>query len=332
MSWPRPEGISFPGRYEKVLPQIVNLAAEIARREPLFINVLDAAWETRARGQMMAHGMPVDLLEDVQFFHVPTNESWCRDHGPAFVTKADEAGDVAVVDWQFNAWGGKYPPWEDDNRVPMRVAEALGLRLFSPGIVMEGGAVDFDGRGSVLTTTDCLLNPNRNPTLSKSELERFLLEFYGQQQVLWLMGGIAGDDTDGHVDCLARFLDERTIVVGVERDPDDANHQVTMAAAEQCRALRDVDGHPYDVVELPMPAAVEIEGERMPATYMNFHFVNGALLVPTFGSPAAEPTLEVLRSRLPGRAVVGVPCDEIIWGLGAIHCLTQQQPAVPEVP
>ena len=326
MSWPRPGGISFPGRYELVVPQVVRLAREIARREPLHVNVPDAAWEQTVRDQMAAHGLPGDVVRNVRFFHFPTDESWCRDHGPAFVARG---GELAVVDWKFNAWGGKYPPWDADDRVPARVAEALGLRRFTPEIVMEGGAVDFDGNGTVLTTTDCLLHPSRNGGLTRGQIEQFLLDFYGQRQVCWLTGGIAGDDTDGHVDDLARFVDSRTIVVGVERDPADENHEPTRAAADQCRALRDADGRAYDVVELPMPAPVEIEGQRLPATHVNFHFVNGALLVPTFGGPSDAAALATLQERLPGREVVGVDCSEIIWGLGAIHCLTQQQPAVP---
>ena len=232
-----------------------------------------------------------------------------------------------VVDWAFNAWGGKYPPWDADDAVPTRVAEKLGLAVFDPGIVMEGGAVDFNGDGCVLTTTDCLLNPNRNNGMAKEEIERYLLDFYGQRKVLWLTGGIAGDDTDGHVDDLARFVNPRTIVVGVESDPADENHAITRDAAEQCRALTDADGRPFDVIELPMPGVIEIEGQRVPATYVNFYFVNNALLVPTFGVESDDVALQTLAGLLPGRQIVGIDCRELIWGLGAIHCLTQQQPA-----
>lgn len=331
MSWPRPEGISFPGRYQHVLPDLARIVANIARFEPVHLNVPDADWAARvgdvlrdefARQKVAADRL--DRLDRVKFFHVPTNEPWCRDHGPAFVQRGDER---AIVDWGFNAWGGKYPPWDDDDAVPTRVATLLDLPVFDAGhVIMEGGAVDFDGRGSILTTTDCLLNENRNPSLSKEQIERYLLDYYGQERVLWLTGGIAGDDTDGHVDDLARFIDPHTIVVGVESDEGDENHAVTQSAAEQCRALVDIDGKPYDVVELPMPGIIEIEGERVPATYVNFSFVNNGLLVPTYGSDHDRRALEILQNRLPGREIVGVDCREVIWGLGSIHCLTQQQP------
>ena len=351
MSWPRPEGISFPDRYENVQADLARIVANIARFETVRINVPDADWAERVRNVLRDHGH-ADAVERVECFHVPTNEPWCRDHGPAFLIGMRDEGEerradpedsapvgpsslipspssLAIVDFGFNAWGGKYPPWDDDDAVPTNVAKLLGLPVFDAGhVVMEGGAVDFDGRGSVITTTDCLLNPNRNPSLSKEQIEQVLLDYYGQRRVLWLTGGIAGDDTDGHIDDLARFIDPRTIVVGVERDKGDENYDVTQSALDQCRALVDPDGKPYDVIELPMPAPVEIEGERVPATYVNFAFVNDALLVPTYGSESDKAALALLQQRLPTRQVVGVDCREVIWGLGAIHCLTQQQPAV----
>jgi agmatine deiminase len=315
MSWPRPEGVSFPGRYEQILPNLTNLVRTIARFEPVNVLVPTATYAKRV----------ADLVgtANIRFHHVPTNEPWCRDHGPAFVANVEEK---AIVDWGYNAWGGKYPPWEDDDQVPTRIGELLNLRVFEPGIVMEGGAVDFDGRGSILTTRDCLLNPNRNGNLNIHDIEGYLLDFYGQERVLWLEGGIAGDDTDGHVDDLARFIDSGTIVVGVERDPNDENHEPTTSAANQCRQLCDIDGKPYRVVELPMPGRVEIDGERVPATHVNFYFVNRALLVPTFGRESDDACLSILADLLPDREVVGVDCSELIWGLGAVHCLTQQEP------
>ncbi len=324
MSWPRPEGISFPDRYEHVLPNLAGIIAAIARFEPVNLNVPDADWADTVRSRLL----PTlgDLINRVSFRHVATNEPWCRDHGPAFVVNHRQK---AVVDWKFNAWGGKYPPWDDDDAVPTRVGELLDLRVFDGPIVMEGGAVDFNGNGVVLTTRDCLLNPNRNGNLHKLDIEGHVLDYYGQEKVCWLSGGIAGDDTDGHVDDLARFVNERTIVVGVEDDAGDDNYDVTRSAAEQCRELTDADGRPFDVVELPMPGRVEIEGERVPATYVNFYFVNGALLVPTYGHDNDAICLKKLQTLLPQRQVVGVDCREVIWGLGAIHCLTQQEPKGP---
>jgi agmatine deiminase len=212
--------------------------------------------------------------------------------------------------------------------VPTRVAEALKLPVFYPKVVMEGGAVDFNGAGTVLTTTDCLLNKNRNPHLSKGQVEQYLKDYYGQRHVCWLTGGIEGDDTDGHVDDLARFINPTTIVIGREDDPADANYRVLRSARKQLDALRDQDGRPFNVVEIPMPRAVVHDGQRLPATYVNFYFVNGALLVPTYRDRKNDRrAIETLQRHLPKHEVIGVDCTELIWGLGAIHCLSQQQPA-----
>jgi agmatine deiminase len=239
-----------------------------------------------------------------------------------------EGRSAAIVDWGFNAWGGKYPPWDADDEVPSRVAEELGLPVFLPGIVMEGGAVDFNGRGTVLTTTSCLLNENRNPGRSQAELERFLKDYYGQQHVVWLGEGIAGDDTDGHVDDLARFVGPTVIVTAVEPDPADANHEVLRENRRRLELARDQDGRAFTIVEVPMPSPVLHEGERLPATYVNFYFVNGGLLVPTYRDAVRDgEALAALQRVVPDRQVVGIDCTEIIWGLGAIHCLSQQQPA-----
>ncbi len=349
-SWPRPEGISFPDKYETVPPVLAEIIRHIVPRERVCINVPNEVWERTVHEVLQSHDVPT---ENVRFFHIPTNENWCRDHGPAFVVRGDRhqasgissvnpdpslmpdaQSLIAIIDWGFNAWGGKYPPYDADDTVPVDVARHLNLPLFQPktpggrGVVMEGGAVDFNGAGTVLTTESCLLNPNRNPDLSKPQIEQYLKDYYGQSHVCWLGDGIAGDDTDGHIDDLARFLDPRTLVTTVEDDPADANYEILQDNLRRCRALRDQDGRPFEVVTLPMPGVVEHDGQRLPATYANFYFVNGALLVPTYRHPASEShALDTLRARLPGRAVIGIDCTELIWGLGAIHCLTQQQPA-----
>lgn len=320
-SWPRPEGISFPGKYHTVPENLARIIKEIAPREQVHINVMNENWEYIVRGQLQEHGCP---LGNVFFHHIPTNEAWCRDHGPAFVV---QGGKTAIVDWGFNAWGGKYPPYDADDAVPTKVAEILKMPVFYPGIIMEGGAVEFNGAGTVLTTTDCLLNKNRNPALSKEQVEQYLKDYYGQKHVCWLTGGIAGDDTDGHIDDVARFIDERTIVFGIEEDPSDENYRVLQRVRRQLDKLRDQAGRPFEIVEVPMPGAVVHEGERLPATYMNFSFVNGALLVPTYRDKKNDArALEILQGRMKNRQVIGIDCTEIIWGLGAIHCLTQQWP------
>ncbi len=345
-SWPRPEGISFPDKYHTVPENLARIFAAIAPRETVHVNVPNGNWERIVRGQLAEHGCPPD---NIVYHHIKTNESWCRDHGPAFVVKPKRGGgrSVAVVDWGFNAWGGKYPPYDDDDAVPTRVAEQLKLPVFYPRrtgvppvpdpehgrdaratIVMEGGSVEFNGAGTVMTTTDCLLNTNRNPGMTRADIEQALKDYYGQQHVCWLTGGIDGDDTDGHVDDLARFIGPTTIVIGVEDDPKDKNYRVLRSARRQVDALRDQDGRPFEVVELPMPGGVEHDGQRLPATYVNFSFVNGALLVPTYRDAKADRrAIEVLQRHLPRHEVIGIDCVELIWGLGAIHCLSQQQPA-----
>lgn len=325
LSWPRPEGISFPDKYHTVPPVLARLIGEIARREEVHVNVPNGNYARIVSETLKAHGV---RSRRVFLHHIPTNESWCRDHGPAFVLRTRRGRtQAAVVDWGFNAWGGKYPPWDADDAVPLAVARELGLPVFQPGIVMEGGAVEFNGEGTVLTTRSCLLNENRNPGLKQREVERYLRDYYGQRHVAWLDGGIAGDDTDGHIDDLARFVAPRIVVIGVEEDPRDENYAVLRENRAQLDRLRDQDGRPFTVVELPMPRPVVHEGQRLPATYMNFSFVNGALLVPTYRDRRNDRrALETLQMLVPDREVVGIDCTELIWGLGAIHCFTQQVP------
>jgi agmatine deiminase len=326
ISWPRPEGISFPGRYQECIDNIVEVIRVISQFEPVHLNVPNIDYEEIVRARLAYRNVP---MRRVRFHHIRTNECWTRDHGPAFVVRTRRGKtESAIVDWGYNAWGGKYPPYDADDAVPTRVAEALGLPLFYPGIVMEGGAVDFNGAGTVLTTTSCLLNKNRNPHLSKREVEQYLKDYYGQRHVIWLGDGIAGDDTDGHIDDLARFVDARTIVIGMESNRRDPNYEILRANRRRLDRLRDQDGQRFTVVEVPMPRPVVHLGQRLPATYMNFYFINRGLLVPTFGDATNDRrAVAILQGVLPKRRVIGVDCRALIWGLGAMHCLTQQQPA-----
>ncbi|MBY0311048.1 MAG: agmatine deiminase family protein [Phycisphaerales bacterium] len=368
-SWPRPEGISFPAKYHTIPANIAAIIREIVPRQIVCINVPNANWQRIVTEQLIEGGVPKkclprvpDCQEDaaekpdrrsrVQFHYVKTNESWCRDHGPAFVvlnSTARGSGKLprkAIVDWGFNAWGGKYPPFDADDAVPTRIAEEYRMPIFYPThargggvaaptktargklIVMEGGAVEFNGRGTVLTTTSCLLNNNRNPGLSKREIETALMDYYGQSHVCWLGEGIVGDDTDGHIDDLARFLDPKTIAVAVEDDPKDDNFELLRENLFAAGTLKDQDGEPFRIVTLPMPRPIAYDGQRLPATYLNFLFVNGACLVPTFRDKRNDKlALATLQEHLPKHRVIGVDCFELIWGLGAIHCLTQQEPA-----
>jgi agmatine deiminase len=339
LSWPRREGISFVGLYKRMPALWARMVRELAAGELVHVNVLDAAHEREVHALL---ARAAALRPGRVFLHrVPTDEPWCRDHGPVFVVRAGAAtndpaagragaAELAVVDWRYNAWGGKYPPFDHDDQVPAAVAAVLGVRRFAPGIVLEGGSVDVNGRGTLLTTESCLLNPNRNPTLSRREIEAILAEFLGVRAIVWLGKGIVGDDTDGHVDDLARFVAPRTVATVVEQDPADENYVVLRDNLARLRAARDQDGRPLEVIELPTPGVVAREGQRMPASYANFYVANDVVLVPTFTHASDDVALAILQRCFPSRRVVGIDSRELIWGLGAFHCMTQQQPAVDE--
>jgi len=325
LTWPRPAGISFPDKYDTVPPVYAALIRELGAVERVNINVWDAEMEGWVRDLLRKEKTP---MENVHFHYFPAYEPWCRDHGPIFVARQNGGvRERAVVDWGYNAWGGKYPPFDLDDAVPQHVAKLRGLRLFSPGIVLEGGSIDVNGRGSLLTTTACLLNPNRNPHLNQSQIEGYLRDYLGVTQILWLSDGIEGDDTDGHIDDLARFVNASTIVTVVEEDPADANFPILQENLKRLRAMRDPAGKPFRVVELPMPGLVEYEGQRLPASYANFYIANGIVLAPTYRDDNDRLALEILQREFPNRRVVGIDSTELIWGLGSFHCITQQEPA-----
>ncbi|HXI83651.1 MAG TPA: agmatine deiminase family protein [Verrucomicrobiae bacterium] len=318
LSWPRPDGISFPDRYPEALPTLGEMVRTLAPHERIDINVRDEGVEAIAREA-------IGNVRNIFYHHIPSYEPWCRDHGPIFVKRGHE---LAIVDWDYNAWGSKYPPYDDDDAVPRRVAESLGLPVFSPGIVMEGGALDVNGVGTLLTTESCLLNPNRNPHLKKQQIEQYLRDYLGITNILWLGDGIAGDDTDGHVDDLARFVNPTTVVTVVEPDPQDDNYWPLQENRKRLQAMRDQDGNPLRVVELPMPGVIEYDGQRLPASYANFYIANGVVLLPTYCNPKTDTTArETLQRIFVDRRVVGIDSTNLIWGLGSFHCLTQQQPA-----
>ena len=262
------------------------------------------------------------------FHHVPTNEPWCRDHGPIFLTRGgnDGAAGMAVVDFDYNAWGWKYPPFDLDDAVPARVAEIFSLPVYHPGMVLEGGSIDVNGTGSLLTTESCLLNENRNPGLKKGQIEEVLKAHLNVTNILWLGDGIEGDDTDGHVDDLSRFVDRTTVVTVVEEDPADANYEPLQENLRRLREMTAEDGSPLRVLTLPMPSRIVRDGQRLPASYANFYIANKVVLLPVFSDTNDAWAGSVLRQVFPNRRVVPIDCRELIWGLGAFHCLTQQQP------
>lgn len=321
LSWPRREGISFPESFDRVLPALRAMVEALIESERVCINVSNDAHEAEARSALS--GLP---MERITFYRVPTNEPWCRDHGPIFLTR-DGDPKLAVVDWDYNAWGNKYPPFDLDEVVPTRVAEILKLPVFYPRMILEGGSIDVNGSGALLTSESCLLNENRNPSLSRDKIEQRLRDYLGLTEILWLGAGIAGDDTDGHIDDLARFVSERCVVTVIEENRADENYEPLRQNLARLREMR-IDGHKLDIVTLPMPRKIVREGLRLPASYANFYIANTCVLVPTFADPNDEIALSALRRSFPDRRVIDIDCRELIWGLGTFHCLTQQQPAV----
>ena len=317
LSWPHNRD-TWPGRFEPIPDVWRRMVEMLAPHETVYVLASGAALE-EARSM-------VGTNENVFLHDVPTNDAWIRDHGPTFlVGPADSA--PALVDWQYNAWGGKYPPYDKDNAVPGRIAEITGRRIFRPGIVMEGGAIDTNGQGLFLAARSCLTDPNRNPNSDTKAIEGFLADYLGAQRVIWIDGTMAGDDTDGHVDQLARFAGPCTVVVPLEEDPRDENFESLNATAEQLRGETDLEGKPLRVVELPMPAPIYVGDTRVPACYANFYIANGIVLVPQYGDQADEKALAVLAAVFSDRQVVGLPARDLVWGLGAFHCATQQEPA-----
>jgi agmatine deiminase len=265
--------------------------------------------------------------QQIEFVVKPTNDAWCRDHGPAFLINP-ETKQRMVVDWGHNAWGGKYPPYDDDDRTPIAIAEHLGLLTVQPGIVMEGGSVEFNGAGSLLTSRSCLLNPNRNPHLNQEQIEEYLYNYYGVDQVLWVEDGIVGDDTDGHIDDTTRFVDEDTVVACVESNPNDDNYTVLQTNLRLLKKMRLLNDKPLNVVELPMPEAVMIGDFRTPGSYANFLICNAGVIVPVFNSSNDQVAINILEKVFKDQKVIPLPATEIIWGQGSFHCLSQQEPLV----
>lgn len=323
LSWPHKEA-SWPGKIETIYKPYSEFIKAVAEDQKVRINVADEAMKNFALRHLEAVNAN---LANVEFYFHETNDAWCRDHGPAFVINKTEKK-KAVVDWGYNAWGGKYPPFDLDDVIPTKIANHFGLPLFTPPIVMEGGSVEFNGAGTVLTTTSCLLNENRNPHLTKEQIEQYLKEFYGQEQVLWLGDGIVGDDTDGHIDDITRFVNEDTVLTVVEENPEDENYQPLQENLEALKKMTLLDGRKLNIVELPMPAPVIYEDTRLPASYANFYIANKVVVVPIFNDKNDERALQIIQSCFPGRKVIGINSVDIIWGLGSFHCLSQQEPTI----
>jgi agmatine deiminase len=323
LSWPHKEA-SWPGKIESIYGPYCEFIKVVAAGEKVRININDE--ETKAFAIEHLNKVGADL-GNIEFFMHPTNDAWCRDHGPAFLLNADRSK-KAVIDWGYNAWGGKYPPYDLDDVIPTTIAQHYRLPLYTPDIVMEGGSVEFNGAGAILTTTACLLNENRNPHLNKAQIEQYLLNYYGAEQILWLGDGIVGDDTDGHIDDITRFANEDTVLTVVEENEADENYTLLQENLETLKEMRLLNGKALNIITLPMPSPVIHEETRLPASYANFYIANEAVVVPTFRDKNDQRALDIIQGAFPDRKVVGIDSVDIIWGLGSFHCLSQQEPAL----
>ncbi len=325
LSWPVDDPRHWGGaKREMMWAKFAEIAAGISRFELVRINAPGKDHAAILAACNRAKSVP----EHVQLFDHPHNDVWCRDHGPIFV-KHESTGEVAVTDWEFNAWGGKFPPWDLDNSIPEKIAAALGKRLFKGGMILEGGAIEINGAGQLLTTEAVLLNPNRNSQLQREEIEQHLRDGLGVSEILWLRQGIEGDDTDGHIDDLARFIDPQTILACI--DTGEANKQILGENLSRLRAFIAPNERAFEVVEIPLPEACEVAGWRLPvlpASYVNFLIVNGGVLVPTFRQQKNDDrALGMIRELFPDREITGIDCLDLVEEGGTLHCISQQQPA-----
>ncbi len=329
LSWPHRQE-TWPGKFEPVPAIFVEIISWLSVSEEVHINVLDEAMEHEVV-RMLRNSRHEQLKMERVFLHwIPTNDAWCRDHGPNFVFRQKNGkSEKIIVNWQYNAWGQKYKPYTDDNAVPERVAFMQQLPIVSPDMILEGGSIDVNGKGLLLTSEACLLNPNRNPLLSRQEIEAELGRYLGIKKVLWLGDGIAGDDTDGHVDDMARFVNETTVVIAVEDDPLDENYKPLQENYRRLKQYTALDGKTLKVIVLPMPSPLVYEGERLPASYANFYIANTVVLVPTYRCSRDSEAIAILQECFPERKVIGIDCTDLVWGLGAIHCLTHEEPELP---
>jgi agmatine deiminase len=317
LSWPK-DPDTFPpgilGAVEKTYAEIIEALSE---GEEVRLLVDDERAERRARAKLKGS-------RNLTFVTLKTTDVWVRDYAPIYV----KGRDIALTKWTFNAWGGKYDDLKPDNEAGEALACASGLRTFEPKMVLEGGSVDVNGKGTLLTTEQCMLNPNRNPGLGREAIERKLRENFGVPHIVWLGSGIQGDDTDGHIDDVARFVSSDTVVLAWESNTSDPNHAVLEDDLRRLRNAEDQDGEILDIVTIPMPKPLDSPGGRLPASHLNFYTGNAAVLVPTFDSPSDADAVGTLRAYFPGRDVIGIDCRALVYGLGAIHCVTQQVPSM----
>lgn len=322
LSYPHDGSYSWPGTLERIFPFYNRFIRELSKGEQVCINVRNEALKDKVIHDLESIG--TDLTKITLLVH-PTNDAWCRDHGPAFLLNPGAKERKVIVSWKYNAWGNKYDH-DLDEQIPGLVGKYLDIPVFYPGIVMEGGAVDFNGNGTVLTTTQCLLHENRNPGLFQHEIEEYLRNYYGVEQVLWLDEGIEGDDTNGHIDDITRFFREDAVVTMVEPNRSDSNHAILEENLKMLKSFRLINGKQLDIAEIPMPKPVIYEEQRLPASYANFYMANNQVIVPNFQCKEDDKAMRILEECFPERTIIGIDSVEIIWGLGSFHCLSQQEP------
>ena len=324
LSWPHKEA-SWPGKIDSIYPNYSLFVKYLTQSEQVRINVANKAMELFATQHLLQAGVN---LEEVTFFMHPTNDAWCRDHGPAFLINPKAPIKKIIVDWNYNAWGNKYPPFDLDDVIPTLIGKHFNIPVYHPAIIMEGGSVEFNGEGTLITSTACLLNKNRNPLLSKPEIENYLQQYYGVEQILWVEEGIIGDDTDGHIDDTVRFVNSDTVITVVEKNKQDENYALLQNNLQLLKKMRLLNGKQLNIIELPMPDPIIYEDQRLPASYANFYIANKYVIVPIFKCQNDDIALQIIGDAFPDRKVIGIDSTDIIWGLGSFHCLSQQEPLV----
>lgn len=325
LSWPK-DPITWPDRVPQVELIFIEIIFHLSKYEKVFLLVDDEATLEKVCIRLKERGAE---LKNIFFYQIQTVDSWTRDYAPNFlIREIDGEKELAMNHWRFNAWGGKYPELMADTMIPKELELVLEINRFVPDMVLEGGSIDVNGKGTLLTTKQCLLNPNRNPDFSQEKIEQILKDFLNVNHIIWLGDGIEGDDTDGHVDDITRFVNPNTIVTAVETDEKDFNYRPLQDNLECLKKATDQDGKKFDVVELPMPGFVGDDEGRLPASYANFYIANQLVLVPTYKHRNDDRALAILKELFPKREIVGIPCEDLVYGFGAIHCVTQQQPKV----
>ncbi len=329
LSWPHnvnswPDGNGGKIELQKMLPDYARFITEISRYQKVCINVNDEKMKLDAKAYLLIG--KADFSNTNFFFH-PTNDAWCRDHGPSFIVNR-ATGEKAIVDWDFNAWGGKYP-YDLDNKIPSLIAQVLNLPVFKPCVILEGGSVDFNGNGTVLTTRECLLNPNRNSGINQSQIEQYLVDYFGVSNVIWLNQGIGGNDTNGHIDDLTRFVNPTTVITMYSEDKRTRDYKILNENLELLKKATLENGKSLNIVPIPLPKKIIYKGQQVPASYANFLITNRLVIVPIFNDEKNDRiAIDTLSCIFPDRKVIGLNSKDIIWGLGSFHCLSQQEPAI----